>query len=112
VTPGILMDEGVVEIQGGRFSVTLYPDQFGAEFANLYDHPVHIFEGFNPLRFYSLQAFLSGNTKKELSDTVEITIFIQGRNAEMQNVTAGGKYILRGSRVILPQQFLQDSPNE
>ncbi len=110
VAPGILIDEGAVDLSGGRFGVLLLPDQIGAEFANLHDHPSIVplkFGGFpTPRGLAELWQSMVGHKRRALSDTVEITIFVEGVDADGKPATAGGKFVLRGSRVMIPDAFL------
>jgi hypothetical protein len=108
VAPGILIDEGAVDLIDSRFRLTLSPDQITAEFANLHDHPA-IFS--MKLGGYAGEAqhvgnLLAGHTRRVLSDTIEITVFVEGVGANGDAATAGGKFILRGDRALIPAAFL------
>ena len=119
VAPGIMLDQGRVALQGGRFRLKVNLEELMAQFSNLHDHPQgyrqpqwsRLLElGPDPLVHRlrdTLQLLATGHRKKQLSDTVEVTIFVQGEDAAGRSVTAGGKLVLRGTRVIVPLQFIQ-----
>lgn len=48
---------------------------------------------------------LPDDARKTLSDTVEVTVFINSGGGEDELVTAGGKFVLRGGRVMVPGAF-------
>lgn len=120
VAPGILMDEGTMEVRDSKFRFSIYPNQFGAQFANLFDllrlnlldfRLVYLSrsyrdsqKGTDLLRF--LEVILHGYQHPFLSDTVEVTAFVEGEDESGRPVTAGGKFVLRGSRVVLIQDLL------
>ncbi|GEM_PF-6876868 len=116
VTPGILMDEGELPVAQNAFGLTFTPSQFGAQFPNLFEHP-GLFNDKPPLvRREDWRAFfgnlLTGVTDKRLSDTVEITVFIEGTDERGERRSAGGKLILRGATVMLPELFVADAGEE
>lgn len=117
VAPGILIDEGQLSATDGHFELTLLPDELGAQFANLHDHP-HLEENAFMHRLLDLplarpfdtgdrlQLLLHGLRDRKLSDTLEVTVFVQGTDEGGQPATAGGKLVLRGDRVVVPPAFL------
>ncbi|EFK96179.1 hypothetical protein LDC_1799, partial [sediment metagenome] len=107
VTPGILMDEGEVPLANGAFAIPFLAGQFLAEFHNLHGHPFGKLPAHMAWRKapFVINALFRGYTKTWLTDTVEIAVFVEGEDAAGAPATAGGKVILRGSRVVLPQPF-------
>lgn len=113
VAPGLLIDEGEVGVKEGRFSMKIFPDQFGAQYPNLFGHPNLISQPFvdpynPPVRFSEYAQLLArGNVDKKLTDTVEVTVFVQGENGRGELTTGGGKLVFRGERAIVPGAFLK-----
>lgn len=107
VAPGILLDEGEIDLENSQFRFFIYPNQLGAQFSNLHDDP----DGFVSLPPLSndhtigkmLSLLITGNKQQVLSDTIEITVFVEGTDLHDLRQTAGGKFILRGDRAIIPE---------
>ncbi len=106
VTPGMLLDEGEQPLDRGRFHFRFYPHEMGAQFSNLTD-----FRGrFNKRGFaFALldiwSTLFKGYRERMLSDTIEVVVFVDGRQADGTPVTAGGKFVLRGEQVVVPAEF-------
>ncbi len=118
VTPGILLDEGRVPLRGGKFSFKVLLGELTAQFPNIHDHPrLPDFSFWRRCLSIDGRALkqgltekvltvLSGGGQRALSDTVEVTVFVKGGEGAAQ-VTAGGKFVLRGGRVMVPARFRQ-----
>ncbi len=117
VAPGILLDQGVLKLENGKFSMRVFPRELMAQYPNLHDHDGSAGEP-QWSRLLSLapnpdmdnyrkiiSGLLSGPASKKLSDTVEVTVFVEGKDAAGKPATAAGKLVLRGSRVVIPLQF-------
>lgn len=105
VAPGILIDEGENELKDGRFSFRFYPRQIGAQFTNLHEHLLgmqNLIRGRSISLRNSLKTLFFGFEEKKLSDTIEFVVFFEGEDPKGQPATAGGKFVLRGERVIVP----------
>jgi hypothetical protein len=121
VTPGILMDEGEGEVRDNRFSFTIYPDQLAAQYPHISEmaSPFSMFyiesswQRFYRLLKTNIRTLLTkpGMGTRVLTNIVEIVAFVQGEDQLGKPATAGGKFILRGRRVIIPRQFLEAKAN-
>jgi hypothetical protein len=108
VAPGILIDEGAVDLVDSRFRLALYPDQIGAEFANLHDDPLSAPAWLAGYRFRDLMLWdlFARHTRRTLSHTIEVAAFVEGVDDRGAPATAGGKFVLRGERIMVPEMFL------
>ncbi len=110
VAPGILIDEGDAPLNGEQFEFSIFPREICAQFFNLHDNIIPI--GIDPplidtRNLWKLPQLLIGGLKeKQLSDTMEIDVFIEGRDENDRLLTAGGKMVLRGNTAIVPVQFM------
>ena len=106
VAPGILMDEGELPVTNGEFEFDFRGREFLAEFQNLHGQLVDVMRN-RPFGWWmiplALKDFVFGSTETELTDTVEITVFVEGKDADGNDITAGGKFVLRGRRVVIPR---------
>ncbi len=117
VAPGILIDEGTLPTTDGQFELALLPTELGAQFGNLHDHP-NLDENAFMHRLLDLplvqpasagarlQLLRDGLRERTLSDTVEVTIFVEGEDGDGRSATAGGKLVLRGEQIVVPPAFL------
>ena len=117
VAPGILLDEGRVPLRDGKFSFKVLLSELSAQFPNLHDHTGLPDFSFwrrclnvesRPMKWRLTEKFLTvlpDDARKTLSDTVEVTVFINSGGGEDELVTAGGKFVLRGGRVMVPGAF-------
>ena len=110
VAPGMLLDEGRRPLTDGRFSFDLFPAEFSAQFTNLQDQPDLPNReplGLRPAHWPRfLRTLFRGERDRRLTDTIEVAVFVEGRDADGRPATAGAKFILRGDEVVVPPMFL------
>ncbi len=97
-------------LENDRFEFSIFPSEICAQFFNIHDTTVHM-KNYPPfVDTHSLpqlaQMLIGGITKKQLSDTIEIDVFIEERDLDDRRVTAAGKMVLRGNIAIIPRQFM------
>jgi hypothetical protein len=110
VAPGILLDEGEVPLERGRFAFHVLPAELNAEFPNVHDEtPSDAVVTPHRAGLSALAGFVGelvyGRPRPKLSDTIEVVVFAQGTDDAGKPATAGAKFVLRGDRVIIPPAF-------